>query len=201
MPPQASAYVTDTPLSSDPLTNLQCEVLEVAGLGDRMLYPGQQVYNERVQSYWSEVAQLNSTCIIQPHGPNEVAKIVTTLAQANSTYPCKFAVRSGGHITWAGGSNIEDGVVVDLGFLNSTVYHAENSTAAVGPGARWASVYNTLDAQNIAVGGGRAGTVGVGGLLLGGGNSFYAGRKGMACDNVANFQVCNNRSRGNLHAN
>lgn len=155
-----------------------------------MLYPGQESYVERVQSYWSEAAQLNATCIIQPHDPNEVARIVTTLAQANSTYPCKFAVRSGGHITWAGGSNIEDGVTVDLGHLNSTVYHAENSTAAVGPGARWLSVYKTLDPQNIAVGGGRAGTVGVGGLLLGGGNSFYAGRKGMACDNVANFQVC-----------
>lgn len=166
-----------------------CKVLEVAGLGDKLLFPGQEAYNERVQSYWSEAAQLNSTCIIQPHDPNEVAKIVKTLAQANSTYPCQFAVRSGGHITWAGGSNIADGVTVDLGYLNSTVYHAENSTAAIGPGARWASVYNTLDAENIAVGGGRAGTVGVGGLLLGGGNSFYAGRKGMACDNVANFQV------------
>ena len=190
MLPRAFVYVSCLPPAADQLTNLQCSVLEVAGLGDRMLYPGEESYDERVQSYWSEAAQLNSTCIIQPHDPNEVANIVTTLAQANSTYPCKFAVRSGGHITWAGGSNIADGVTVDLGFLNTTVYHAENNTAAIGPGARWLSVYQTLDALNIAVGGGRAGTVGVSGLLLGGGNSFYAARNGMACDGVVNFQVC-----------
>lgn len=158
-------------------------------MSDRLLYPYDEAYNERVESYWSEAAQLRPTCIIQPHDANEVAKVVTTLVQANSTYPCQFAVRSGGHTTWAGANNIVNGVTIDLSLMNSTVYHADNSTAAVQPGARWLSVYKTLDAQNIAVAGGRAGTVGVAGLILGGGNSFYAGRKGMVCDNVANFQV------------
>lgn len=154
------------------------------------MYPDSELYDERIESYWSEAAQLTPTCIIQPLDAGEVAKTVTTLVQTNDTYPCKFAVRSGGHTTWAGANNIIDGVTIDLGNMNSTTYHAENSTAAVLPGARWLSVYQTLDKQNIAVAGGRAGTVGVAGLILGGGNSFYAGRKGMVCDNVANFQVC-----------
>lgn len=78
---------------------------------------------------------------------------------------------------------------MDLSMMNSTMYHAGNNTAAVLPGARWKSVYETLDQIGIAVAGGRAGTVGVAGLVLGGGNSFYAARKGMVCDNVVQFEV------------
>lgn len=82
-----------------------------------------------------------------------------------------------------------DGVTIDLGLMNSTTYHVENNTAAVLPGARWLSVYETMDKYGMAVAGGRAATVGVAGLAIGGGNSFYAGRKGMVCDGVANFEV------------
>jgi hypothetical protein len=46
-----------------------------------------------------------------------------------------------------------------------------------------------LDAVNLATSGGRAATVGAGGLVIGGGNSFYAARKGLVCDNVAQFEV------------
>lgn len=37
--------------------------------------------------------------------------------------------------------------------------------------------------------GGREGNVGVGGLLLGGGNTFFTARKGFACDNVVGYEV------------
>lgn len=160
-----------------------------SGLASRITYPGQANYKARVESYWSEAAQLTPYCIIQPHDANEVSLAVTTLVAANKIQECKFAVRSGGHTTWAGAANIVDGVTIDLGLMNSTTYFAENSTAAVLPGARWLSVYETLDAINIAVAGGRAATVGVAGLAIGGGNSFYAARRGMVCDNIAQYQV------------
>jgi FAD/FMN-containing dehydrogenase len=42
--------------------------------------------------------------------------------------------------------------------------------------------------------------VGTGGFLTGGGNSYYAGLYGMACDNVANFELV--LANGDvLHAN
>lgn len=37
--------------------------------------------------------------------------------------------------------------------------------------------------------GGRAGSVGVGGFLLGGGNSFHSGSHGFACDQIQNFEI------------
>lgn len=68
-------------------------------------------------------------------------------------------------------------------------YDSENSIASVGPGARWLDVYRTLDEYNVGVLGGRIGTVGVGGLLLGGGCSLYLFRQGFAADNIAALEV------------
>lgn len=88
-----------------------------------------------------------------------------------------------------GASGIEDGVTIDLGDMNGVVYHAENETVTVGPGAVWGDVYEYLDRIGKMVVGGRSYSVGVGGLILGGGNSYYAARKGLVCDNVAAFEV------------
>lgn len=166
---------------------MQCDALAQAGLA--VLYPGNASYDASVGSYWSRAAQLTPWCIVQPYSAAEVAQAVKTLVNTGTTQKCQFAVRSGGHTTWAGAANIVDGVTMDLSMMNSTTYHADNNTAAVLPGARWKSVYETLDPIGVAVAGGRAGTVGVAGLVLGGGNSFYAGRKGMVCDNVVQFEV------------
>jgi FAD/FMN-containing dehydrogenase len=124
-----------------------------------------------------------------PRNAGEVAKVVTTLVEANKTQPCEFAIRSGGHQTWAGAANIVEGVTLDLGSMNSTTYNPDNQTASVQPGARWKGVYETLDALGVAAAGGRASTVGVAGLATGGGNSFYGAREGFVCDNVVRFEV------------
>lgn len=41
-------------------------------------------------------------------------------------------------------------------------------TVSIGPGARWGQVYDYLAAKGVSVPGGRAASVGVGGLTLGG---------------------------------
>ncbi|KAI9868557.1 MAG: hypothetical protein M1830_005645 [Pleopsidium flavum] len=180
----ASAYATS---SSNSFTPLCCNALAEADLA--VLYPGEATYKARVKLHWSRAAQLTPSCFVEPHSAVEVARAVTALVNTNKTHQCHFAVRSGGHTTWAGAANIEDGVTIDLSMMNSTTYYAKNNTAAVLPGARWKSVYSYLDAYGVAVAGGRASTVGVAGLVLGGGNSFYAGQKGMVCDNVVQFEV------------
>jgi hypothetical protein len=45
---------------------------------------------------------------------------------------------------------------------------SDQSIAGIGPGNRWANVYTTLDALNLAMVGGRVSDVGVGGLITGG---------------------------------
>lgn len=73
--------------------------------------------------------------------------------------------------------------------MNSTTWNEETRLASIGPGGHWQNVYDELSPHGVVVTGGRAGTVGTGGFLTGGGNSFHSASHGMACDNVANFEV------------
>lgn len=77
-------------------------------------------------------------------------------------------MKSGGHGLPVGASNIDEGVTIDLGQMKDVKLSADRKIAAVQPGAKWIDVYSTLDAQGYAVPGGRAGGVGVGGLITGG---------------------------------
>lgn len=102
---------------------------------------------------------------------------------------CKFAVKSGGHGAFSGASNINGGVTVDLKHLNQLSVSHDQTEAAVGAGNVWSNVYNYLDPLGLTVIGGRVSNIGVGGLTLGGGISFFSGSYGWACDNVNNYQV------------
>jgi hypothetical protein len=73
--------------------------------------------------------------------------------------------------------------------MNGTTYNEETKIASIQPGGHWQSVYETLAPYGVTVTGGRAGTVGVGGFITGGGNSFHSASHGLACDNVQNFEV------------
>jgi FAD/FMN-containing dehydrogenase len=113
--------------------------------------------------------QLEPTCIVQPTSADDVSSVVQTLTSAGGKKaPCQFAVRSGGHMTWAGANNIEPGVTIDLSMMNSTVYQEDAKIASILPGSRWQAVYEHLEGHGVAVPGGRTGPVGVGGFLLGG---------------------------------
>ena len=91
---------------------------------------------------------------------------------------------------YPGSNNIINGVTIDLGHMNASRYDAERGIASVEPGGRWRDVYrNLLDVANVTVTGGRDGDVGVGGFLLGGGNSYYSGTNGFACDTVFNYEI------------
>ncbi|KAK9413970.1 hypothetical protein SUNI508_11422 [Seiridium unicorne] len=160
-------------------------LLRDAGLGHRILVPSDADYDARVDSYWSSSAKLKPDCILLPKSAEEVAKAIKPLAAVNE----RFAIRSGGHTNWAGSNNIESGITIDLSALNATIVSPDLKTATIGPGARWRDVYAELRNHDLVVAGGREGNVGVGGLLLGGGLTFFTGRHGFACDNVVAYEV------------
>lgn len=93
------------------------------------------------------------------------------------------------HTPFAGAANIEAGITFDLQRLNEVTIAADRKTVKLGPGNRWGNVYSKLDANNLATSGGRVAIVGAGGLITGGGISFFSPRYGFVCDNVENFEV------------
>ncbi|KAH8807862.1 hypothetical protein F5884DRAFT_881399 [Xylogone sp. PMI_703] len=187
-----AAQTVDSPAASTilavnvaigPLTG--CQTLSASGLGSLLLYPTDAAYAAREASYWAVNSQLGPQCIIQPRNTDDVSRVIKVLAK----HGIQFAVRSGGHSQWSGGSDIHNGVTVDLGLMTNVTYDPQTQLVSIEPGPRWRDVYAALEPYNVGVTGGRDADVGIGGFLTGGGNSYYVGRTGFGCDTVVNFEV------------
>lgn len=140
----------------------------------------------RVNQNWSESCITVPHCIITPEIPEDVSAAIRCIFQ----WGVKFAVRSGGHSPNPGWSSVgEQGVLIDLQKLNQIALSSDGSRVSVGPGARWGDVYAALDSHGLSVIGGRVPDVGVAGLILGGGLSYFTGKYGTAADNVQNFEI------------
>ena len=150
-----------------------------------MTFPNSTLYDSH-NAYWSaRQSEQHPACFVTPTTTQHVAKAIKILTSRNTP----FTVKAGGHTAFEGGSNLQDGVTVDLGALTSITVSADRKTVSVGAGSRWIAVSEVLDALGLAAVGGRTSTVGVSGLTLGGGISYFSGTYGWACDNVRNFEV------------
>lgn len=164
----------------------QCSFLDFV-LPGQVSFPNSTIYQYEESRYWStQQASDEPICRFSPNCAPGVSLAVLT-AQVTQ---CQFAVKSGGHAAFSGSSNINGGITIDLLDLNEIVVSEDQTQTGVGPGNRWANVYSVLDARNISVIGGRVADIGVGGLTLGGGISFFSARYGWACDNVIAYEVC-----------
>ncbi|KAL4794109.1 hypothetical protein BDV19DRAFT_399679 [Aspergillus venezuelensis] len=166
-----------------------CDALIAAGLGLRVLTALDKAYEPRINSYWALNTRRHPYCLVQPQTAAEVSTAMTTLLSVNDgAGDWHIAVRAGGH-NLGSSNNIEQGVTIDLEYLNATTYDRASNTASLGPGAKWQDVYAELHKYGVVTTGGRDGDVGVGGFLLGGGSTYYMARQGFGCDSVKNFEV------------
>ncbi|KAL1955951.1 hypothetical protein VTO42DRAFT_7936 [Malbranchea cinnamomea] len=156
------------------------------------LYPQQLLLRDTAQytewrgQFWSQQqSEVQPACIFQPTSSTQVAiaLLISRLVH------CPFAVKSGGHAAFAGSSSVPDGLTIDLRRLNTIKLSSDKKSVKVGAGNRWLDVYNATTAQGVVPVGGRVADIGVGGLTLGGGVSFYSAQYGFACDNVNNYEV------------
>ena len=101
---------------------------------------------------------------MQPSSAQDVSTAISIINKLS----CHFAVKSGGHAMFAGASNANGGITIDLRYLNGVELSEDHATASVGPGNKWGDVYKVLEPRGLTVAGGRVTTVGVGGFMLGG---------------------------------
>ncbi|KAF4874997.1 Bifunctional solanapyrone synthase [Colletotrichum siamense] len=156
-------------------------------------YPAQTFFNgsagytyETQTQYWSATAYNSPACVFVPQNAQQVSFAVTTLTLSLT----KFALRSGGHMPVVGYNSIgSSGVLLSTANLTTLAVSDDKATVSVGAGHRWRDVYSYLQPYGLAVVGGRIGGVGVSGLLLGGGISFYSNQYGFAADNVVRYQA------------
>lgn len=137
-------------------------------------------------AYWSATVYSTPACVFVPQNAEQVSYAVVTITLTQS----KLSVRGGGHMPIPGSNGIGgEGVLVSSSNMTRLALSSDQSVLSVGPGNRWRDVYAYLKPFGLAAVGGRVGHVGVPGLLLGGGISFFSSEYGFASDNVVKYQV------------
>jgi hypothetical protein len=158
-------------------------------------------FKESMNAYWDQKAcEVPPACVVRPRNVWELAQAVKILKrefdlrcerarESDGHVEPVFAIRSGGHSPVSGASSIQGGVLIDLSLLNQVMPAEDGKSVAIGAGCKWAHVYEELGKHGLAVAGGRGSAVGVAGLTLGGGLSFFSPRSGFVCSNVIEYEV------------
>jgi len=110
------------------------------------------------------------------------ADVVRVIALARET-GLELAVRSGGH-SIPGHSVSEGGIVLDLGDMRAIDIDAEGKTAWSETGVTAVEFANVANGHGLALGFGDTGSVGIGGITLGGGVGYLARKHGLTIDDL-----------------
>ncbi|WP_029287253.1 LLM class flavin-dependent oxidoreductase [Cellulomonas sp. HZM] len=148
-----------------------------ASLAGTVVEPGDRGY-----------AKVRST-YVWPGSPGLVVQArtaddVTDAVRFARTQHVPLAVRSGGHGI-AGRSTNDGGIVIDLGALDQVeVLDRDRRLVRIGAGAHWGDVAAVLSPQHLAISSGDYGDVGVGGIVVAGGQGLLGRSYGLTLDHV-----------------
>lgn len=164
------------------LTTSALDGFRAAILGDVILpgdpgYDGaRQVHNARFDRHPAIVVRVA-----------EAGDVVRSIRFARE-YALPIAVRSGGH-GFSGESVVDDGLVIDLSRLKKISIDPQSRTATVQPGATSQDLAPVAHEYGLALTTGDVGTVGIGGLALGGGIGWFSRKYGLTIDHLLSVEV------------
>jgi FAD/FMN-containing dehydrogenase len=124
------------------------------------------------------------TAIVRVADAGDVSRLVTLARE----HGFELAIRSGGHSS-AGHSTTEGGIVLDLSDMKDLQINLEECTAWVEAGMTAGEYTSALGAHGLAVGFGDTGSVGLGGITLGGGIGFLVRKYGLTIDSLLAAEV------------
>jgi FAD/FMN-containing dehydrogenase len=122
--------------------------------------------------------------IVRPTNVAEVAAVVSLARESG----LELAVRSGGH-SLAGHSVSEGGIVLDLSELKALDLDVPGRTAWAQTGLTAAEYTAAAGTHGLATGFGDTGSVGIGGLTLGGGIGFLVRKHGLTIDDLLGAEL------------
>src|ERR671923_2219903 len=152
-------------------------------LTGRVIAPGDPDYDE-ARTVFPGGIDRRPALIARVADAGDVSRAIA-LARDNGL---PLSVRSGGHSA-AGHSVNDDGIVVDLSDMKGLEIDAERRTAWAETGLTAGEYTTAASAHGLATGFGDTGSVGIGGITLGGGVGYLPRKFGLTIDSLLAAEV------------
>jgi len=151
------------------------QLRDVAG---RVIGPGDADYDQARASFYGGIDR-RPAVIVKVANASDVTRVVSVARDTEM----ELAIRSGGHSA-AGHCLTDGGIVLDLADMHALDIDAQRRTAWAQTGLTAAAYSQAADAHDLATGFGDTGSVGIGGLTLGGGVGYLVRKHGLTIDDV-----------------
>jgi hypothetical protein len=173
--------MTTQPHSTSPGTD---PVSELRAIFDgRVIAPEDAAYDAaRAVFYGSR--NRRPAAVVRAKDAADVSRVVTLAREKG----LELAVKSGGH-SLAGHSASEGGIVLDLSQMKGLEIDVEARTAWAETGLTAGEYTAAVGAHGLATGFGDTGSVGIGGITLGGGAGFLVRKHGLTIDNLLAAEI------------
>ncbi len=178
----AEIYVESGPNGSEVARAFVGEGISIpqlrAALNGRVIAPDEAGYDEARTVFYGGFDR-RPAVIVRAADEADVSHVVS-LARENDM---ELAVRSGGH-SLAGHGVSDGGIVLDLSDMRALHIDAERRTASAQTGLTAGEYTAAAGAYGLATGFGDTGSVGIGGLTLGGGVGYLVRKHGLTIDSL-----------------
>jgi FAD/FMN-containing dehydrogenase len=152
-------------------------------LNGRVLAPDDAGYDAARAVFYGKFDR-RPAVIVQPQDAAEVARAVSAARDAGAD----LTVRSGGHSV-AGHSVVDGAILLDLTKLRGLEIDVQAKTAWAQTGLTAGEYTKAAGEHGLATGFGDTGSVGIGGLTLGGGLGFLVRKYGMTIDELLAAEI------------
>jgi FAD/FMN-containing dehydrogenase len=154
-----------------------------ADLHGSVITPEDEGYDEARTLFYGGMDR-HPALIAKVADAEDVARVISLAREIDAP----LAVRSGGH-SIAGHSVIDDAIVIDLSPMRALDIDAGDRTAWAETGLTAGGFTAQAAEHGLAVGFGDTGSVGIGGITLGGGVGFLARKYGLTIDDLLAAEV------------
>src|SRR5438876_56163 len=151
---------------------------QLRSVAGRVIRPDDAEYDNARTSFYGGVDR-RPAAIVRVADANDVSRVISLVRESGT----EFVVRSGGHGV-AGYALPNDGIVLDLRDMRALDIDAERRIAWAETGLTAAEYTTAADAHRLATGFGDTGSVGLGGLTLGGGVGYLVRKHGLTIDDL-----------------
>ena len=152
-------------------------------LSGQVIAPDDAAYDQARTIFYGGFDQ-RPAVIVRPTDASDVAQVVSIARDTG----LELAVRSGGHSV-AGHSTTDGGVVLDLADLHALEIDPTQRTAWAQTGLTAGAYTTAAGAHGLATGFGDTGSVGIGGITLGGGIGYLVRKHGLTIDSLLAAEV------------